>query len=261
MAVTGPQGQVLYTADEAYNLIGRHLYAQEWEPRFSNRAPIPDLTLVRRQAERGVVPPPEVKAFLEADPEEAEKQQAQRRRQDDVFKELLNALIWGKADCWRKESEQWGIAPPYDWYDESQRRPELERLLRQDLLAVLSDGMPPPRRILLDKSGLDKWVKVLGPPDQQSPLVPPAPKPAHRPPADWAVFRAEFDRRCEHGLVDTNRRGWASGECRELETWYKTAYPDAVKQKRAPKADTIHRELRPELGAYERRMKNGKSPG
>jgi hypothetical protein len=159
MPMPGPQGQVLYFAHEAYNLIGRKFYRSEWTERFTGKPPVPHLPTMRERAETGPNLPAEVREFLLADPEDAERAQTESKREDEVFKELMNALEWAKADGWIREPG-WRTIPCEEWREGSATRPELRMLLSGDIAAVLRDGRPAPRRILIDQMDFD--AKVLG---------------------------------------------------------------------------------------------------
>ncbi len=256
MPLSGPQGQVLYSAHEAYDVRGRQRYAQEWTGQFTGRNAVPDLGLMHTLADRGADLPAETKEFLDADPADAEKMQAQRRREDEVIKDLVNALEWGKAECWVSEPA-WRSVLYEEWREGTDTRPALLNLLRGDLSAVRIEGRPAPRRILIDKDGLDKWIGLSTPPNQRSPLVPPEPKPAHRPAANWGAIQVEFDRRCREGVVDITAQGWRLQEAKHLKVWFDNCYPEAVRAKRAPNAETIRRRLKHEFDAHGHQSRTG----
>jgi len=243
---------VLYSAHEAYDVIGRRLFDHEWVERFAGMSPVPDMALVRILADRGAELPDEAKEFLEADPEEAEARQAQRRREDQVFNDLVDTIRWGKAAAWYRLPD-WRLISPFDLQEGCEALARLRGRLKEDVVAVLKDGKPDPKQLLIDRDGLDKWVGWLNPIDQRSPLVPPKPRPAHRPPFDWGAFDREFDRRSEQGLLGPIRRGSLINLARDLEAWFKNARPDAVRLSQAPNAKTIAKHLRPTFREYEKK--------
>jgi hypothetical protein len=261
MPVRGPHGQVLYSAHEAYDAMGRRRFEHEWTSRFTGNPPIPDLSRMRTLDERGIELSAEVRGFLRADdPEGAEGAQVQRRREDEIMKDLVNALEWGKAECLTREPD-WRSVPPDEWLEGTDTRPFLLKLLREDIGIVLRDGGVAPNRVLIDKRGFDEWLKWHGSPQKCSPLVPPKPQPAHRPAADWDCIRGEFRRRCEFGLVDVGRKGWRTHEAAHLEAWFKNVRPDAVKANRAPNRDTIRRHLKEDFDMYEAQSASGRTTG
>src|SRR5437762_3776036 len=159
MPTVGPHGRIAYYPHEPYNLIGRRLFQHEWEGGFAGKPPIPDLNLIRRQSEQGAQFPAEIAEFLNADPEQAERMQTQRRRQDEVLQRLINALHYGKAECWLKE-RSWRPVLYHEWQEDTETRRQLTRLLKEEIAAVLRDGKPPAGRLLIDKEGLDQWERV-----------------------------------------------------------------------------------------------------
>ena len=250
MPVTGPQGQALCSAHEAYNLIGQTRYGTAWQEKISER-PVPHLAHARVLAERGFKLPAEDVEFLQADPDESEPMQAQRRREDEVFKDLVNALEWDKTEAWLGPGE-WKLIPYWEWYDGTETRPHLVRLLRDDISAVLTHRKPSPNRLLIDQVRLASWVIHLPKRGQPSPLVPVEPKPAHRPRANMDPIRSEFRRRGE-GQVEV-KRGWRIRLAKYLAADYQAKHPEDA---RPPKPQTIIKHLRPDFDAFERQLKGG----
>jgi hypothetical protein len=248
MPMLGPHGQLLYFAHEAYNAIGRKRYVHEWTERFSGKAPVPHLPSIRKRAEADPNLPADFREFLQADPEDAQRAQIESRREDEVFKYLVNALEWHKADGWIREPN-WRLVPCEEWQEGTVTRSELRMLLSTDIAAVLRDGRPAPRRILIDKTGLDvNWLGLVPSIDQPCALVPPEPKPAHRPGIDLNAFQREFSRRCRDGEVDLELQGWRLREAERLRGWYAQTHPGT---KHVPEADTIRRRLKPEFDKFE----------
>jgi hypothetical protein len=242
MPVEGPDGQILYAAHEAYNLIGRRLFGREWTASFAGLQIIPDLALMRQWAAQGLELPGEIKEFLEADPQEADLAQAIRRRENEAFGSLMHALEAGKAECWERKAV-WSRVGPWLFCEDTESRAYYVRLLRNDIAAVLKDRKPAPRRLGVEKRGLDSWIWNLAAVNRPSPLVPPAKKPSHRPDAPWEKIKEEFHRRCEAGEIDPTQPHWELRISELLQSWLQNEYPDFVQAN----AKTIRGKLRKEF--------------
>jgi hypothetical protein len=246
MPVEGPDGQILYAAHEAYNLIGRRLFGQEWTASFTGLQIIPDLALMRQWAAQGLELPREIEEFLEADPEEADFAQAIRRRESEAFGSLMHALEAGKAECWERKTV-WSRVGPWQFCEDTESRAYYVRLIRSDVAAVLKDRKPAPRRVGIEKRGLDSWIWNIAPINGPSPLVPARPKPPHRPSAPWDKIKEEFQRRCEAGEIDPRQPHWELRISERLELWLQNEYPDLVQAD----AKTIRRRLDEDFHAYQ----------
>jgi hypothetical protein len=197
MPFPGPKEQLLYSACEAYNVIGRRRFEHEWTGRYSGKPALPDLDLLHTLADSGAEMPDDARQFLEADPEEANAAQTQRRREEQVVNDLVDAIRWGKAAAWLRVPD-WQLMSPFDWRDGSEALPRYKALLREDISAVAKDGRPDPRRLGITKRKLDAWAGYLTPIDERSLLVEHKPRPAHRPGIDkpWLLQEFQRTRRC-----------------------------------------------------------------
>jgi len=254
MPFNGPQSQWLYYPHEAYDVIGRQRFGHEWHGRLTGQPPKPDLSVAREHAAIGLKLSPGTLELLNAEPIEADRAQTQLRREDAVLKDLKNAVLWGKAGVFHFAEKELRPVPVYDFYPGTPERANFLALLKEEILAVLRDGRPPRGLLLIDKEGLDRWIRLDTPPDQRSPLVAPKPVAANRPAANVGPIRKEFALRRDHGQVDVTVQGWRSREAEYLAVWYAVTHPE---DRHPPKAPTIRKHLKPIFDAYEHRLKGG----
>ena len=67
MPRSGPDGRPVYLPHEAFNLIGRKVYDQEWREAFSGGEPLPDLEMKKRILARGGPDADRIQRFGELD--------------------------------------------------------------------------------------------------------------------------------------------------------------------------------------------------
>ncbi len=168
MPRSGPDGRLFYLPHEAFNLIGRKVYDQEWREAFSGGGPLPDLEMAKRILARGGPEADRFRSFGELDDGDYEIIQSRRFRESYVFGELLNALQWGKTEAFLKsQGESWQPVSFTSWGE----NPELTDILRGDLLAALRDLKPGSGRLRIDKAPLDAWVHNISEPNDVAPAI------------------------------------------------------------------------------------------
>jgi hypothetical protein len=115
----------------------------------------------------------------------------QRRRENTVFNDLINALAWGKTEAYLRESGS-TLVNYLDWQEGSEPRASLSAMLSDEIAAVIRVENPHPARIAIDKEGLDRWILWISEANEPSPLREPNPPTWGRPAFRWGAIRAEL---------------------------------------------------------------------
>lgn len=255
MPKAGPDGRPAYLPHEAFNLIGRKVYGQEWREAFSGGEPLPDLKMAKRILARGGPEADRLRPFGDLDDSDYAIIQSRRFRENYVFRELLNALLWGKTEAYLKTEEgRWKPLSDHSW----QEAPQLTNLLRCDLLAALRNLEPGSGRLLIDKAPLDAWIHNIHEPNDAAPAIAVEPNPVGRPGPNWESIRAELRRMEAGGELPEIKREWRTKTSGKLRDFYENAFPEEVARGLTPEVRTIRDKLKADFDCIEERRPEGR---
>lgn len=250
MPILGPEGDA-YQPHEAYRLVGRQLYGEEWINSYAGNEPLPDLAQAKRIAAGDSNRARLLAVMLKQGDHAYDAIQSRRHRESQAMKNLLNVLEWGKVRAWERVNEIWNEIDHRRWESE----PTLRQSLFRDIAAYWNEAALPSGNLLIEKLGLDVRLPNIVPPLMPSPLARKQAKGVGRPGIDEESLLVELRFWVRTGLLQ-DPQFWRKTEkhplnreavCEDLREWYAAN----VRDRATPTTKAIKKAIKSELDGIE----------
>lgn len=246
MPELGPDNRYMYSAYEAYDVCGGHMFGKDWSIVFAPGPTLLHPSAAEKVIELGGETGERQKALGDPKSDLYRLRQARNRRTHAVMSRLVTTLNYGKANSYQETGNGYEFLNPHEWTMGS----DLVTKFMDDIAAVVNRNMLDPRRFLIDLLQFDAWIGQ-SPREHVDPLVQVVGRNrlGRGDALDYDVLRAELERRRNVGEFPEIERGWRSKFCRELSVWYGSE----IDEDHYPSPKTLLKKFREKLDEIERR--------